>query len=388
MHRNTTSRVGVRRVAAGGLVVALALFLSACQPPPKSFTFAGGGWGHGVGMSQYGALGMAQAGHSHVQILTTYYPGTSVVTRTPTDSLRVLVAQQRPTLTFVTAGTTTFGAAGTVPASRTVTMTRSGGSVKLSGALDATVPALTITFSGDLRLVETGNSYRYGRIAVRPDAAGGLRAVVNELTMNQYLYGLAEMPALWHTQALRAQVVAARTFAQSRHDSRAGQGLDYDLLATVTDQVYSGTRHEHPRWTSAVNVTNAQFLTYRGALAQTVYSSSNGGHSESSEYVWGGSVPYLQARPDPYDGIAENPNRRWSRTYTAEQLGAWFGVGVATNVTISGNRGASGRVDRATVRITGTKGTRTLTGVEFRQWINTVNTDRADQLLSTKFVVK
>src|SRR5690606_17443112 len=264
-----------RRVAVAGCALAL-LVLAACQPspPPKTFTFSGGGWGHGVGMSQYGALGMAKAGHNHVQILTTYYPGTEVVTRAPSDDLRVLVAERRPTLTFVTGGTTTFGAAGTVPAFKTVTMTRSGNSVRLGGALSATVPALTITFSGDLRIGETGNAYRYGRVAVRPDPAGGLRAVVTNLTMNQYLYGIAEMPASWHTQALRAQAVAARTFAQRRRDSRAGQGLDYDLLATVTDQVYSGTRHEHERWTSAVNVTNAQFLTYKGALAETVYSSS------------------------------------------------------------------------------------------------------------------
>ena len=382
------------------LVTALALAPGASARPAATparvagasatgpWSFSGSGFGHGVGMSQYGALGMAKAGHNHVQILTTYYPGTEVVTRAPSDDLRVLVAERRPTLTFVTGGTTTFGAAGTVPAFKTVTMTRSGNSVRLGGALSATVPALTITFSGDLRIGETGNAYRYGRVAVRPDPAGGLRAVVTNLTMNQYLYGIAEMPASWHTQALRAQAVAARTFAQRRRDSRAGQGLDYDLLATVTDQVYSGTRHEHERWTSAVNVTNAQFLTYKGALAETVYSSSNGGHSESSAYVWGGEVAYLRARRDPYDQIPENPNRAWTRTYTAAQLGAWFGVGTATSVTISGNVGASGRVDRATITVTGTTGRRTMTGVAFRQWINAINPDRSDQLLSTKFVVK
>jgi len=387
---STPRRRRTSRLAAAGLVLALSVLLAACQPtpPPTSFTFAGSGWGHGVGMSQYGALGMAEAGRSYVQILAAYYPGTSVVTRTPTDDLRVLVAERRPTLTFVTGGTTTFGTAGSLPSARTVAVTASGANLRLTGALDATVAELTITFSGPLRITEAGNSYRYGHVVVRPDPAGGVRAVVAGLTMDQYLYGLAEMPASWHAQALRAQAVAARTFAQRRRDSRAGSGLDHDLVATVADQVYAGTTREDPRWSSAVDATTAKYLTYNGGLADAVYSSSNGGHSESSAYVWGGEVAYLQARPDSFDGNTHNPYRSWTRTYSAAELGAWFGVGTATSVSISGDIGASGRVNRATVRITGTKRTRTLTGNEFRNWINLVNPDRADQLLSTKFIVK
>jgi stage II sporulation protein D len=391
-HPGTTRRVAL-------VLAAAAFVLAGCEPtppPPTSFTFAGGGWGHGVGMSQYGALGMAQAGRSHAQILSTYYPGTRLVTRAPTDNLRVLVAERRPQLTFITGGTTTFGAAGTVPAGRTVTVTREGSNLRLSGALSAVVATVTVSFAGnvgalrtgDLRIAETNNTYRYGQVVVRPDPGGGVRAVVTNLTMQQYLYGLAEVPASWHVQALRAQVVAARTFAQKRRDSRVGRGLDYDLLSTVLDQVYAGSTHQHPRWTDAVTFTNAQFLTYGGTLIDASYHSSNGGHSESSAYVWGGSLPYLTARRDPYDSVAANPNHTWQRTYTAAELGAWLGVGRATAVTVSGNLGASGRVDRATVRVTGSAGSVTMTGAQFRTAVNAHNPTRATQLLSTKFVVK
>ena len=382
----------VLRVAA--LTLCAVVALTACQPTPpppvaKAFTFTGSGWGHGVGMSQYGMLGMAQAGRSYGQILGTYYPGTTLVTRAPTDNLRVLLAERAGALTFVTGGATTFGGAGSVAsAGRSVRVERSGSSLKLSGALDTTVGSITITWTGDLHIAELAKKYRYGSIVVRADPNGGVRAVVQGLTMNRYLYGSAEVPALWHTHALRAQVVAARTFAQKRRDSRVGSGLDFDLLSTVTDQVYSGSTHEHPRWVEAVNATNAQFLTYQGKLIDAVYSSSNGGYSESSAYVWGGNVPYLVARRDQWDGVASNPNHRWTRTYTAAQIGSWFGVGTAREVVIGSGRGASGRVDRARIRVVGTTGSKEMSGNEFRATINKRNPARTSQLLSTRFDVK
>jgi stage II sporulation protein D len=346
-------------------------------------------------MSQYGALGMAEAGRSYTQILTTYYQGTTVVTRPPTDDLRVLIAERLPRLTFVTGSTTTFGALGTVGAGRTVSVTRDGANLRVSGALSGTTSGFTVHYArhvgavriGDLRVGETGNTYRYGSVVVRPDARGGVRAVVQGLTMNQYLYGVAEVPSSWHPHALRAQVVAARTYAQKRTDAR-GRRLDHDLLATVSDQVYAGSTHQTQRWVDAVHATNAQVVVHRGVLIDAVYSSSNGGHSETAAYVWGGAVPYLTARRDPFDAVAANPYATWERRYTGAQLGSWFGVGTATAVEVSGDVGPSGRLDRATVRVAGTAGSVTMTGSRFRARINANNPDRSTQLLSTKFVVK
>ena len=311
-------------------------------------------------------------------------------------ALRVLLAAGQQHLTFRTGALTTFGTAGAVSGGKVVRVTRDGPNLRLYGDLSAVLPSFTVNYaskvgplrSGDLRIDQTGNTYRYGSITVSPDPAGGVRAVVKHLTMNQYLYGIAEVPASWHAHALRAQVVAARTFAQKRRDARAGSGLDHDLLSTVQDQVYAGSSKQDDRWVNAVITTNARFLTYKGALIDAVYSSSNGGHSETSEYVWGGRVDYLVARPDPYDAVTANPNRSWVRTYTAAQLGAWFGVGTATSVKVSGNVGTSGRVDRATVTVTGDKGRVSMTGNQFRAKVNAHNPTRATQLLSTKFVVK
>ena len=378
----------VLRVVA--LTLCAVVALSACQPTPpppvaKAFTFTGSGWGHGVGMSQYGMLGMAQAGRSYGQILGTYYPGTTLVTRAPTDNLRVLLAERAGTLTFRAGGSTTFGSAGTISAGQWVKVAQTEGQVRLSGALNAMLPSFDIAWSGDLQIDELARRYRYGRIRVAPDPRGGVRAIAHELTMNQYLYGLAEVPAQWHTHALRAQVVAARTFAQKRRDSRVGSGLDFDLLSTVTDQVYAGSTQQHPRWVEAVDATNAQFLTYQGALIDAVYSSSNGGYSESAAYVWGGNVPYLVARRDQWDGVASNPNHRWTRTYTAAQIGSWFGVGTAREIVIGSGRGASGRVDRARIRVVGTTGSKEMSGNEFRTTINQHNPARTSQLLSTRF---
>jgi SpoIID/LytB domain protein len=389
-HRSTCRILALLAVAA--------MVLAACQPsppPPRTFTIVGGGWGHGVGMSQYGALGMAQAGRSHAQILATYYPGTSLVSRAPTDDLRVLVAERRSRLTFVTGSTTTFGSLGTVGAGQTVRVERSGSNLRVSGAVSGVLPSFTVQYAsrvgalrtGDLRIAETGNTYRYGSMVVRPDSRGGVRAIVQGLTMQRYLYGVAEVPASWHAQALRAQVVAARTYAQKRTDGRR-RSLDYDLLSTVSDQVYAGSTRQDSRWVAAVDATNAQFLTYRGVLIDAVYSSSNGGHSETATYVWGGSAPYLAARPDEFDSVSANPNHSWERTYRADRMGAWFGVGTVAEIRISGNVGASGRLDRATVQVVGTTRTVTMTGAQFRVRVNANNPARSDQLLSTKFVVK
>lgn len=351
----------------------------------SSFTFTGSGWGHGVGMSQYGAQGLAKAGRSHTQILQTYYSGAAVQSRSLSDDLRVLIASGRPTLTLVATGHTTINGVGNLAAGAKVTLQRSGGSIKLTGALDKTVAGpLTVRYFGNPLTVTPGNSYRYGQLSVSIDPAGGLRAVVTGLTMQQYLYGLAEMPASWHAQALRAQAVAARTFAQKRRDSRAGK-LDYDLLSTTQDQVYAGTKNEHPQWVSAVDVTADQVVTHGGDLIDAVYFSTSGGHTESGDYVWSSNPGYLTGVPDPFEANANSPHASWSRTYTGAQLGAWFKLGTVSSVQILGTLGVSQRVDRATIRLTGTGGTVEVTGTKFRSTVN--QQIGVPQLMSTRFAV-
>lgn len=351
-----------------------------------SFTFTGSGWGHGVGMSQYGARGMADAGRSHAQILTTYYSGASLQTRAVNDALRVLIASSRSTITLTASGPTEFVGVGTVGAGAKVTVTRSGSSLVLSGSLTRTVASpLRVRHSGNpLAVAETGYSYRYGELTVKTDSSG-LRAIVGPLTMQEYLYGLGEMPSSWHTQALRAQAVAGRTFAQKKSAQRASQNLDYDLLSTTLDQAYTGTKFEADRWRTAVDLTAGQVMVHDGALIDAVYSSSSGGHTENSEYVWVANIAYLRGVPDPFEASSGNPYASWSRTYTGKQLGGWFGLGEVSSVSITGSFGASGRVDKATVRLVGTGGSLELSGATFRSRLNAASL--TSQLMSTRFTV-
>jgi len=392
--RSHTSRPRHRRtLAAPALVLAaVALVLTGPGTPlpdagaQSAFTFRGSGWGHGVGMSQWGARGMAANGSSHTQILTHYYSGVSVVSQPVDNDLRVLIAERASSLTLRTGGRTTFDGIGVLNGSgHTVTVSRSGGSLRLTGAVTTTTAGpVNVRFAPDGVLeVSPGNGYRYGQLRLSADPGGGVRAVLHGLTMQQYLYGLGEMPSSWPAAALRAQAVAARTFAQKRRNERGTK--DFDLYSGVIHQAYTGTRHEAPSWNAAVDATAGQVVTYPGVgLIDAVYSASSGGHTEHSEVVWVSPVPYLRARPDPHDSSGGNPHASWTRTYTGAQLGSWFGIGTVTSVRIVGGVGPSGRVDKATIRLVGTGGTRDVNGASFR---STVNARTNQQLRSTKFTV-
>jgi SpoIID/LytB domain protein len=352
----------------------------------SSFTFSGSGWGHGVGMSQWGARGMAAAGSTYAQILGHYYTGAGVVSQTVSDDLKVLIGERTGTFTLVAGGTTTVMGIGTVGAGSRLTLTRSGSNMVISGGVSATVggPVL-IQFAGagNLTVSPPGYSYRYGILAIGPDANGGLRAVMGGLSMQQYLYGLGEMPSSWPAEALKAQATASRTFAQKRRNGRGS--ADFDLYGSVLHQAYTGTKFEVPAWTNAVDQTANRVVTHNGALIDAVYSASSGGHTEHSEVVWVSPVPYLRGVPDPYDAGGGNPHASWSRTYSGAQLGSWFGLGTVTSVQVLGPLGVSGRVDRATIRLTGTGGTRDVQGASFRSTVN--SRSPGSQLMSTRFTV-
>ncbi|WP_100400351.1 SpoIID/LytB domain-containing protein [Bacillus sp. FJAT-44742] len=134
---------------------------------------------------------------------------------------------------------------------------------------------------------------------------------VNTLPLEDYLKGVVprEMPASWHKEALKAQTVAARTFAS--HPSRNNR----ELVDTVSDQVYGGYDW-HPNTSEAVDSTKGEILTYNGTPVETFYSSSNGGMTESNANVWSSSpLPYFSVKEDPYD-----PKNAWSLTLQKTQI--------------------------------------------------------------------
>ena len=380
------------------IVVSLALYgisggTTAVSAQDATFTFNGSGWGHAVGMSQWGARGMAANGSSFNDILGWYYRGAAVTpAATINNDLRVLVAEKQPAFTLTTGGSTAFEGIGWAPGGATVTATRFGNNIAWSGGLTAvtggTVDIQLWSAGGPLKLSTPGYSYRYGMLRISLDPAGGLRAVVWGLPMQQYLYGLGEMSASWPIEALKAQATAGRTFAQKRIAVRGV--ADFDLYGSVLHQSYTGTKYEVANWQNAVNATTNQVITYNSQLIDAVYSASSGGHTENSEYVWVSQVPYLRGVPDPFDGTGGNPHAAWSRAFSGTELGSWFGLGTVTSVQVLGPLGASGRVDKATIRVIGTGGpsgrSRDLTGTAFRSGVNSkVASNR--QLMSTRFTV-
>jgi hypothetical protein len=223
-------------------------------------------------------------------------------------------------------------------------------------------------------------------------APGQLQLVVEQLTMQQYLYGLAEVPSSWPTEALRAQAIAGRTYAKEAVERRrADPSRSYDLDASVQDQAYAGYEKEADaqgaRWVQAVENSDALTITYGGRAIQAFYSSSSGGHTENSENVFSAALPYLRGVPDPYDNAPGNPNYRWTRTFSGSELGAWVdadtgaSVGTVSGIAVLGGLGVSGRVDKATIRVIGSNGTRDMTGNGFRAVIARHSPSR--QLLST-----
>jgi stage II sporulation protein D len=145
--------------------------------------------------------------------------------------------------------------------------------------------------------------------------------VVNVVHMQDYIKGVVpyEMNPEWHIEALKAQAVAARSFAFSRlnhHNRNHG----FDLCNTTCCQVYYGANRATASTDRAVDDTFGHYARHNGRIAMTVYHSSNGGHSESARNVWGSEIPHLQAVRDPYEVTERAMRGIWSFQYTNEQI--------------------------------------------------------------------
>ncbi len=373
------------RVLLAGAALALAVlgFNPGTAGADTSFAFTGGGWGHGVGMSQYGACGMASQGKNYAQILTHYYSGTAIASRTEPSNLRVLLADSS-TFTITTAGTTTISGVGTVGSGQVITLRRSGNNVVLSGAVSRTVAApLTINHTGAMRVSPPNNRFDRGRLVVRttPGSSSQLRAVIEGLTTRDYLLGLGEMSSSWPTEALKSQATAARTIAMvkanssSDHDLKGyldGAYIGYDMAA-ISGSYWA-------RWVNAIDATAGKVITHGGApITSTVYSSSSGGRTEHSENVWYSAVPYLRSVDDPADSGCGNTRNSWTKTFSGSALGSKLGIPAVTSVSVSGAATPSGRTDKATFTMTTTTGARySFTGAQLRSKLG---------LYSTKFSV-
>ena len=332
-------------------LVALCVWALLAPGPARAadsvFSVKGRGWGHGIGMTQYGAMGFAQQGRTYDWILAHYFQNTDLATRpeltvkvdldagkAARSTWRIAAASSSTTLTIseyanashsfeATRGVKvwiTFSAGGTV-----VKADRYSSAAKASipGSVLATFPGAVVAatgptsgsmvrFLGDSGPFDQHNIAWRGQVRFTPGTTTG--HAIDYVPMEQYLRGVVprESPSSWPVEALRAQAVAARSYAFDAAPS--GSVLWCDTHSQVYNGADDGTSsHESAKTDSAVAATANQYVVYGSKVIKTFFSSSSGGRTANIQDVW------LTSPPQPYyssvddaDGLSSNPNYRWT----------------------------------------------------------------------------
>ncbi len=338
----------------------------------------GAGFGHGVGLSQYGAYGFALQGRDHAFILAHYYTGTTLSRLDAPSEVRVLL-QTAARVSF-SGATRVAGGRRLNPAS-TYRATRAGDSVTLrtsSGrALGTAAGTLRVAAAPTgLKLVgRSGNDVTDGRyrdaLEIRAGALGGLSAI-NAVDLENYVRGVVagESPASWPAEALRAQAVVARTYAIAT--SKDGDG--FDQYPDTRSQVYNGISGETPTTDAAVAATAREVVTHEGRPAVTYYFSTSGGRTENVEnsFIGAEPQPYLTSVEDPFDHAS--PRHRWTvRMSLGQAQRRLRGLvrGSLRQIRVL-RRGRSPRVVRA--EVVGTGGRRAASGPLLRKRLRLFDT--------------
>jgi stage II sporulation protein D len=344
------------------LVAALA-GLAFATPAPASASVSwivhGRGFGHGVGMSAYGAYGYALHGKSYSFILGHYYSGTTLGTLPEPRIVRVLLDISSGDVGF-SAATSACGQQ--LDPKRSYEAHRVGNSVRLrsSGGKPLANCGPTLRAAGNAKITIAGLGTFRGALETVPTESGaGSLNVVNALTVDQYVKGVIpnESPPSWPLEELRAQAVASRSFALT-----AGVGGNgFDLYADTRSQVYKGLESEYARSNEAAESTRGQVVEYEGKVAETLFSACSGGHTENIQDVFGGpAIPYLQGVADPYDYLC--PLHTWTLHFTGPEISSRLGAyldGRLKQVVIT-KTGVSPRIISA--KLIGTGGTTTVSG--------------------------
>ncbi|TMC27929.1 MAG: SpoIID/LytB domain-containing protein [Chloroflexi bacterium] len=359
-------------------------------------TFYGKGWGHGIGLSQWGAQGWAQGAAgprlSGEEILAKYFPGANLVSRPEAPPFRVLISA--PSNGCV--GRTIFDSArmsseggmrlvndadpaivyAQAAPGQTLRASRSGAAVMVTdewsrrvvyAGRDA-VRVVPVQPWDPISISEKGLSYR-GDLWLQ--TAGGSLTVVNVVSPDDYMRGVlpGEMLPFWEIEALRAQAVTARTYAAWKQSSASER--EWDVRDDVSDQCYGGHSAETERTNTAVGSTAGQFLFYDGEPIRAMFSSANGGATENPGCVfnairvgdtWGCAEgwSYLSSVPDPaelaaYDKRGANPYAElWAEHFSGGEIRAQilvdYGVDIGQFLSMAFNESAGGRPISVIVR--------------------------------------
>ncbi len=397
---------------------------------PANFAFSGSGWGHGIGMSQWGAYAMANAGKTAAEILTYYFSGTEI--GPAVDDADVWVSLQNRIRSLTLRLREVDGNIGTwrltsddgteidLAANETASFTFDADAIKVSVTTSKNqtlgpTSKIVATWSGtrfdkDLgdiasaiqvigpnETTSNGRLYRFGNLRIKAAAAtetyvSGLQ-VTNRVSLHdEYIYGIGEVSNSWPTESLIAQAIAARSFAYNRAYNADGTlndrmgACDCMVYDDIRDQNYVGWSKLNStggdRWKSAVDVstvdeTYSNFVLYNGKVVQTFFAAATGGYTQNNEDVWGGTArPYYRAVPDPWSLIPESAVSVsvWSpRIRSQDVLAAAFGLSDVAYLDLS-DRFVSGAIKTAVAYSTsGTSAT--ISGEKFRSRVQSVDGD-------------
>ena len=391
--------------------------------PPTSFTLRGGGWGHGVGLSQSGAYGMATEGATAPQILSHYYSGTRVMGVKDDVDLRVSVRSRVSGLRFRVVKLTrtapklevaldgkvlvrglpedVFDArikAGVITVTRTtagVTTTVGTGArlaVRWSGTRTSSttgkVPGLLQVTSAGSSFTSSAPRYRYGWLDVfRAPGQTGTVEVVNPVRLHdEYLYGLSEVPSSWPSAALQAQVIAARSFAFKKYLVGLRSSCGCHVYTDTRDQNFTGydkLAEGGGTWgalwkkavdATAVDATKGRMVVYKGAVITAYYGDSTGGKTQNIEDAWGGTAsPWARSVDDHWSAQKFGGSyAAWERTRSQSWVASAFGLGDVVSLVVT-KRYASGAA--AVVTATSSSGAKkTLSGESLRSQLSLPST--------------
>jgi stage II sporulation protein D len=353
-------------------LIALLLFLLLAPSAQAGvrWTVVGHGFGHGVGMSQYGAYGFASHGKSYSFILGHYYSGTTIGKLSGPRIVRVLLDVSGGDVGFAGA-TSACGKA--LDADRAYEAHRVGSSVRLRGSTGRPIAdcGRKLRAAGPGKITIEGSPYRGALEVVPTESDVGSLNAVNALPVDQYVKGVVpnESPPSWPQAALRAQAVAARSFAVT--GGVGGNG--FDLYNDTRSQVYEGMSSETAATNEAAEATRGQVVMYGGRIAETYFSACSGGQTESVQNVFfGPSIPYLVGVPDPYDGAC--PLHNWKLEFSGPEISSRLGAyldGKLKQVVVT-KRGVSPRIVEA--KLIGTGGTTKVRGDQLEAALGSYST--------------
>ena len=350
------------------------IFINPAQGVPNEWIIVGSGWGHGVGLSQYGALGQALDGKSWQDILAHYYPGTNL-TDSPSDKQITVGLSQDKTAVFVRLDKLSEdaqlevsidgNAVATLGSGTVIRVESNSNAIVSSGGADGRAEArgsgkkvsfristgsgLINTNSGSpdtnagSSLATPGHRYKYGILNVvyggdndgRPD----LYTSISMRLADEYLLGIGEMSSTWNKAALVAQVVASRSYGLGKLNSGLRGNCGCHIYNNATDQVYVGYSKESDAWRDAVNsaMTSSNqpaVLTYGGKAVTAYFASSTGGRTMSTMDAWGGNISWSQSVDDNWSINARNPNARWGVRMSQNSMATALGLSNVQSIEV------------------------------------------------------